>query len=330
MNFPETIEHFLLQCLRFHSHRVVLQSQLLALNVTTFDLPTLLAAAGVPPSRQHAVIRLTCAFLRKTGQLPLYEDAAKKGSCIIQGLEEVLVRSKADVYTIMQKGSTKRQTAATLMNAHSSRSHTVFTVTLHMKENTVDGDELLKVRGGGVRGSDFFFWYFHFCFRYFSPSFSFYRFSQFFILSFFSVFHFIVFFTGEFLFFLKSIIHRHTALRGVWFLIILKPSNSLFPYSLFLTSPQTSPSLSIKFFSLVFFCFSCLFYPVSPHSPFIPPLPSLTDGQASPGGPGRLGEHREVRGGGQACQGGRQHQHVPPHPGPCHHGPGGEGTPHTL
>ncbi|KAG0721315.1 U3 small nucleolar RNA-interacting protein 2 [Chionoecetes opilio] len=66
MNFPETIEHFLLQCPHFHSHRVVLQSQLLTLNVTTFDLPTLLAAAGVPPSRQHAVIRLTCAFLRKT------------------------------------------------------------------------------------------------------------------------------------------------------------------------------------------------------------------------------------------------------------------------
>ncbi|KAG0725444.1 Zinc finger protein 622 [Chionoecetes opilio] len=70
MNFPETIEHFLLQCPHFHLHRVVLHSQLLALNVTTFDLPTLLAAAGVPPSRQHPVIRLTCAFLRKTGQLP--------------------------------------------------------------------------------------------------------------------------------------------------------------------------------------------------------------------------------------------------------------------
>ncbi|KAG0724835.1 Trafficking protein particle complex subunit 11 [Chionoecetes opilio] len=38
------------------------------MNVTTFDLPTLLAAAGVPPSWQHSVIRLTCAFLRKTGQ----------------------------------------------------------------------------------------------------------------------------------------------------------------------------------------------------------------------------------------------------------------------
>ncbi|XP_050689036.1 kinesin-like protein KIF11-B [Eriocheir sinensis] len=77
-------------------------------------------------------------------KLRLYEDSSKKGSCIIHGLEEVLVRSKSDVYSIMEKGSTKRQTAATLMNAHSSRSHTVFTVTVHMKENTMDGDELLK------------------------------------------------------------------------------------------------------------------------------------------------------------------------------------------
>ncbi|MPC44745.1 Kinesin-like protein KIF11 [Portunus trituberculatus] len=30
------------------------------------------------------------------------------------------------------------------MNAHSSRSHTVFTVIVHMKENTVDSDELMK------------------------------------------------------------------------------------------------------------------------------------------------------------------------------------------
>ncbi|KAG0728728.1 Proton myo-inositol cotransporter [Chionoecetes opilio] len=66
-NVSETIEHTLLQGLHFHSHRVVLHSQLLTLNVATCDLPTLLAVAGVHPSRQHAVIRLTCAFLRKTG-----------------------------------------------------------------------------------------------------------------------------------------------------------------------------------------------------------------------------------------------------------------------
>ncbi|KAG0715947.1 39S ribosomal protein L10, mitochondrial [Chionoecetes opilio] len=57
------------KCPRFYSHRVVLRSHLLTLNVATCDLPTLLVAAGVHPSRQHAVIRLSCAFLRKPGQL---------------------------------------------------------------------------------------------------------------------------------------------------------------------------------------------------------------------------------------------------------------------
>ena len=65
----ETIEHFLLHCPRFPSQRVLLRHQLRALDVLTFDLPTLLAAAGVHPSQQDSVIRLTCAFLRKTGQL---------------------------------------------------------------------------------------------------------------------------------------------------------------------------------------------------------------------------------------------------------------------
>ncbi|XP_065175568.1 kinesin-like protein KIF11 [Sycon ciliatum] len=79
-----------------------------------------------------------------TSKLRLYEDSSRKGSVIIQGLEEVPVRSKDEVYTIMTKGAAKRQTAATLMNAHSSRSHSVFNVTVHMKENSCDGEELVK------------------------------------------------------------------------------------------------------------------------------------------------------------------------------------------
>ncbi|MPC62280.1 hypothetical protein E2C01_056363 [Portunus trituberculatus] len=68
----ETIEHFLLHCPRFHTHHTAPRSRLSALAITTFNLPTLLAASGihVHPSRQSAVLRLTCAFLRKTGQLP--------------------------------------------------------------------------------------------------------------------------------------------------------------------------------------------------------------------------------------------------------------------
>merc|ERR1719410_1159015 len=77
-------------------------------------------------------------------RLRLYEDSARKGSVIIQGLEEVQVHSKREVYQILEKGSAKRQTAATLMNAHSSRSHTVFTVTVHMKESSVEGEEVLR------------------------------------------------------------------------------------------------------------------------------------------------------------------------------------------
>ncbi|KAG0727806.1 Retinol dehydrogenase 12 [Chionoecetes opilio] len=42
-NVPESIEHFLLLCPRLHSHRQLLCNQLIALNVTTFNLPTLLS-----------------------------------------------------------------------------------------------------------------------------------------------------------------------------------------------------------------------------------------------------------------------------------------------
>ncbi|MPC84490.1 hypothetical protein E2C01_079229 [Portunus trituberculatus] len=64
------MEHFLLQCPRFLSQHSALRSRLSALTITTLDLPTLLAASGIHPSWQPAVLCLTCAFLRKTGQLP--------------------------------------------------------------------------------------------------------------------------------------------------------------------------------------------------------------------------------------------------------------------
>ena len=80
-----------------------------------------------------------------TTRLRLYEDSTRKGSVIIQGLEEVQVHSKREVYQILEKGSAKRQTAATLMNAHNSRSHTVFTVTVQMKESSVERGEVLRI-----------------------------------------------------------------------------------------------------------------------------------------------------------------------------------------
>ena len=72
----------------------------------------------------------------------MYEDGAKKGSVIIQGLEEVQVHDKQEVYKILEKGSIKRKTAETNMNASSSRSHTVFTVTVFINQQSIDGDDM--------------------------------------------------------------------------------------------------------------------------------------------------------------------------------------------
>ncbi|CAL7946529.1 unnamed protein product [Xylocopa violacea] len=79
-----------------------------------------------------------------TAKIKVYEDPTKKGAVIVHGVEEVPIYNKIEVFKILQKGSEKRQTAATLMNANSSRSHTIFSVTVHIKETMLTGEELLK------------------------------------------------------------------------------------------------------------------------------------------------------------------------------------------
>ncbi|KAF7280374.1 hypothetical protein GWI33_006105 [Rhynchophorus ferrugineus] len=74
--------------------------------------------------------------------LNLFNDS--KGSVYIQGLNEITVFSSQDIYGLLQKGTHKRQTASTLMNNHSSRSHTVFTITVHIREVTLTGEDVLK------------------------------------------------------------------------------------------------------------------------------------------------------------------------------------------
>ncbi|XP_075159680.1 kinesin-like protein at 61F [Haematobia irritans] len=78
-------------------------------------------------------------------KIRIFDDSTKKGSVIIQGLEEIPVHSKDDVYKLLEKGQERRRTASTLMNAQSSRSHTVFSILVHIKENGIDGEEMLKI-----------------------------------------------------------------------------------------------------------------------------------------------------------------------------------------
>ncbi|XP_009073147.1 PREDICTED: kinesin-like protein KIF11, partial [Acanthisitta chloris] len=78
-------------------------------------------------------------------KLQMFDDPRNKRGVIIKGLEEVTVHNKNEVYQILERGAAKRTTAATHMNAYSSRSHSVFSITIHMKETTVDGEELVKI-----------------------------------------------------------------------------------------------------------------------------------------------------------------------------------------
>ncbi|KAM9726846.1 kinesin-like protein KIF11 isoform 2-T2 [Menidia menidia] len=78
-------------------------------------------------------------------RLQLFDDPRNKRGVVVKGLEEVTVHNKDEVYQILERGAAKRRTASTLMNAYSSRSHSVFSVTIHMKEITMDGEELVKI-----------------------------------------------------------------------------------------------------------------------------------------------------------------------------------------
>ncbi|KAF8742042.1 Kinesin protein, partial [Rhizoctonia solani] len=77
------------------------------------------------------------------GGLKIFDDAAKKGT-FIQGLEEAHVRDAQDAIEVLRKGSERRQIAATKFNDHSSRSHSIFTLTVHTKETSSDGNDLIR------------------------------------------------------------------------------------------------------------------------------------------------------------------------------------------
>lgn len=78
------------------------------------------------------------------GTLKIFDDSNKKG-VFIQGLEEMPVKDFRGALSLLAKGSQRRQIAATKFNDHSSRSHSVFSITVHSKEISSLGDDLLKV-----------------------------------------------------------------------------------------------------------------------------------------------------------------------------------------
>ncbi|KAI9497617.1 P-loop containing nucleoside triphosphate hydrolase protein [Zychaea mexicana] len=79
-----------------------------------------------------------------TRTLRIFEDQSGSG-VIVQGMEESIISSAAEALTIMQEGSKNRSIAFTKCNEKSSRSHCIFTLTVHIKEIIPGGEEVLKV-----------------------------------------------------------------------------------------------------------------------------------------------------------------------------------------
>ncbi|PPS00356.1 hypothetical protein GOBAR_AA20313 [Gossypium barbadense] len=78
---------------------------------------------------------------RQRKPISLMEDG--KGCVIVRGLEEEAVYSANEIYTLLERGAAKRRTADTLLNKR-SRSHSVFSITVHIKESAVGDEELIK------------------------------------------------------------------------------------------------------------------------------------------------------------------------------------------
>lgn len=107
------------------------------------ELRDLLATELAPPTGTTQPMGMGAKDKAAEG-LRIFDEAGKK-SVFIQGLEEIPVKDCKDALALLTKGSERRQIAATRFNDHSSRSHSIFSITVHVKETSNVGDDLLKV-----------------------------------------------------------------------------------------------------------------------------------------------------------------------------------------
>ncbi|KAH9063416.1 kinesin-domain-containing protein [Lactarius vividus] len=112
------------------------------------ELRDLLASDLATPAGSSQPMSMGSGNSRDTatnsGGLKIFDDSSKRG-VFIQGLEEIPVKSAPDALALLVKGSDRRQIAATKFNDHSSRSHSIFSITVHTKEVSAMGDDLLRV-----------------------------------------------------------------------------------------------------------------------------------------------------------------------------------------
>jgi len=79
-------------------------------------------------------------------KLRILDDKSRMGTGVAcHNLEEVMVKSTDEILGVMKKAMAKRQVGETKLNKASSRSHCIFSMTVHIRETTPEGEDLLKV-----------------------------------------------------------------------------------------------------------------------------------------------------------------------------------------
>lgn len=73
----------------------------------------------------------------------IFEDTRRGVVC--SPLEELPVNNARQIFDVLQRGLAKRRVSETLLNKNSSRSHCIFTINVHIKETTSEGEEVLKI-----------------------------------------------------------------------------------------------------------------------------------------------------------------------------------------
>lgn len=81
----------------------------------------------------------------ESGKLKIFDDTSRRGhaTTFVQGMLERHIHTAMDGIRVLQEGSLKRQVAATKCNDLSSRSHTVFTISVLIKRTAENGEDYL-------------------------------------------------------------------------------------------------------------------------------------------------------------------------------------------
>ncbi len=95
-----------------------------------------------PPAEEASSAASSASSAAGKVKHALMEDG--KGGVAVKGLEEVYVGSTEEVFAVLNRGNARRRTEETLLNKHSSRSHSVFSVTVHVKDVSPDGEEFVR------------------------------------------------------------------------------------------------------------------------------------------------------------------------------------------